>query len=225
MSIFPFDLFRTLLRDSLADARCLRLAAAAAFKDALALLEGRPRSVAGLFPDSPHAAEVFSATIAATVEFIQRDFAPAMASNTPGGTIMSSEGAVVVAVSSPFAGAIPTEALNLCMGDRGQASQLRNVRLGIINPGRSGLTNLSTDEVMWWRLWDIAAAGNDHELELLILPGPRLRFGICLPDGFPYQFVGLLTRSWSSVAICLPLKLQIVYGTFPLLGMTGDYGS
>ena len=126
-----------------------------------------------------------------------------MARNTPGGTIMSSEGAVVVAVSSPFAGAIPTEALNLCMGDRGQASQLRNVRLGIINPGRSRLTNLSTDEVMWWRLWDIAAAGNDHELELLILPGPRLRPGTRLPDGFPFQFVGLLTRSWSSVAILL----------------------
>ena len=56
---------------------------------------------------------------------------------------------------------------------------------------------------MWWRLWDIAAAGNDHELELLILPGPRLRPGTRLPDGFPFQFVGLLTRSWSSVAILL----------------------
>ena len=42
---------------------------------------------------------------------------------------------------------------------------------------------------------------------MVVIPGPRFPDGAHLPIGYPYQFIGIQTLSWSSVAILLAPEL------------------
>ena len=87
---------------------------------------------------------------------------------------------------SPFAG-----------GMRGKEAQetdaqqpLAELKVGSINPGRFGLSASNTPTVLWWRLWEIARAGIERDLQIIFIPGGRFPPGAELPEGFPYSYIG-----------------------------------
>ena len=73
------------------------------------------------------------------------------------------------------------------------------LRIATLNPGRTGLSSLGTNEVLYSRLWAIAAALIEQEVNFCILPGAQLHPGVQLPCDFPLKYVGVRSTSWARV--------------------------
>ena len=92
---------------------------------------------------------------------------------------------VSVEVVSPLAGGISVTAVEFDAWrgtDRCQAQQ--QLKVGIMNPGKTGFSNLHSTDILWWRWWEVGFACQELGLQLVALPGPRIPPGIKLLDGF-----------------------------------------
>ena len=114
----------------------------------------------------------------------------------------------ILAVTSPLAGAIPAQ-LHSSMERVPESVQRGSnlVNFGVLNPGRNGFSNPANDQVMWWRLWEIGLTAAELNLHVLIVPSPRLPFGVRLPYDFPFCFFGRRTTAWDSVGIFIQTEV------------------
>ena len=214
MSFFPAIQFQQLV-DQLAScskSKHARLVAAAAVKDASSLLHEAPGSVLTFLPAENPSSSDFARLIHDTTQFIKESFIPTLSSRAGAGSALL--------VTSPLAGAVPVAVCNPdTFGGPGRDSaSVVKVRVGTINPGRTGFACLGTGHVLWWRLWDIAAACVELGLHIVVLPSPRLPQGTRLPDAFPYAFVGVQSPSWSSVAIFMAPEIAESVVLIPEVG-------
>ena len=100
------------------------------------------------------------------------------------------------------------------------AQQLTSVNIGVINPGRAGLSNFGTGQILWWRLWEIAWTAVDLGLHLVILSSPRLPAGTRFPDNFPYAFEGIRTTDYNTVAVLISHEIRAAVEFLPDFGGT-----
>ena len=73
------------------------------------------------------------------------------------------------------------------------------LRVGSLNPGRSGLLALATNEILWWRLTHIFDTLVSLQVPICFLPGARWPEGAVMPERSPFQFVGTQTSDWGAV--------------------------
>ena len=112
---------------------------------------------------------------------------------TPGDIVSPYAGGVVPRQSAhSTAAAIPAES---------------NLKVAVFNPGRSGLMALSTETLLEWRLWDIAAELQDHNVQICFLPGARLEQGVALPRNFPYAWLGDRSAGWDTIGAFVLLEI------------------
>ena len=57
------------------------------------------------------------------------------------------------------------------------------LKLGTFNPGRTGLTALGTDALLFWRLWAIDIALSEAQVHFCVIPGARYQ----VRPGLNYQ--------------------------------------
>ena len=87
-------------------------------------------------------------------------------------------------VSSPYAGGVLVE-----HAEKLSSSALRpspslstaSFRIASLNPGRTGLAALNTDDTLYWRLWSISLTLSDQGCHMCVLPGARMPPGARLP--------------------------------------------
>ena len=138
----------------------------------------------------------------ATRSFLQRTLIPALRGRAKRSLCQQSREGLVISLTSPLAGAIPAKFAERLRGDAPlQESLITSLNIGILNPGRNGLSNPANDNVLWWRLWEIASATLSMDINLLVLPYPRLPLGARLPSDFPFVFIGRQTTACDSVRI------------------------
>ena len=123
-------------------------AAAAALKDALALLAGAPSPLLALFPLRTMDAEVLCRLVADTLRFLRSAFVPA-ARKFVEKRLVSRLGSTVF-ISSPLAGGIPSLHLDvLASSDQcNQRLSFSQLRFGILNPGRNGFSSLHSSNIL-----------------------------------------------------------------------------
>ena len=189
-------------------ARPNRLKAAAALKDALALLADAPSPLLALFPlIKTMDAEVLYRLVSDTLRFLRSAFVPA-ARKFVENRLVSRLGSTVF-ICSPLAGGIPSSHLDvLASSDQcNQRLSFSQLRFGVLNPGRNGFSAPHSGNTLWWRLWDVGLSCFDLGLHAVVVPGPRLLPGTMLPAGFPYIFIGPRTSSWASVSLLISAEL------------------
>ncbi|CAE7390310.1 tam [Symbiodinium microadriaticum] len=82
---------------------------------------------------------------------------------------------------------------------------LPTLKVATFNPGRLGLTSFC-NQVLEWRLWDIASTLFDLDVGICFLPGARFPEGAQLPNDFPFVFVGERSPSWDSVGALVRIE-------------------
>ena len=108
-------------------------------------------------------------------------------------------------VVSPYAGGVDAQKAALTSP---ALSHLEcKLKVALMNPGRSGLTALSTNMLLEWRLWDIAAELQDNNVQICFLPGARLAQGIVLPRNFPFAWLGDRSSGWDSIGVLVLLDV------------------
>ena len=167
-SIFPWSAFRAYAK-LWTDARTRnqgKLAATAALRDCQALLASAPRGLRDILPADSEHADTVRMSIEDTVQFVNDELLS-----------LFRHRASRSLVASPYAGGVNFSDFDESVVASGPASVADDVVVGVLNPGRLGLSTLGTDQVLWWRLWSIAWAAMDLKLRILILPGVRLPTG------------------------------------------------
>ena len=91
-----------------------------------------------------------------------------------------------VPVVSPLAGGSADPG---CPPSPSQGDPDCRVRIRTLNPGALGFSDME-GRMLWWRLWDVAAFGQQQNYHVMIIPGPRFPVGVSLPHGFAYVFLG-----------------------------------
>ena len=93
------------------------------------------------------------------------------------------------------------------------ASSTPELRIATLNPGKAGLACLGTDEVLYWRLWGIAAALQREGVRVCVLPRARLPPGARLPGVFPYVWIGRQTCAYASVGFFVQAEIARAVST------------
>ena len=202
MSVFPRSVFEDAMESwsRVWTGTLKQYAAAAAVKDFLALLEARPRHVRDSVEPAAGWSEQLVSTVMDTINFIKQFFLKSMFAASRG--LVDKSGASALApIVSPFAGSYVPEDVEQHAKDCNTDNTIRSVGIGCFNPGRSGLTALGSNSVLWWRLWNIAYTAADLGLSFIVLPGPRFPPDVTLPHGYPYEFWGRRSLEWDSVGI------------------------
>ena len=173
------------------------LLASAGLRDGLALLESAPARLECSLPRDWAGRNAFMNLHEATLKFLKSRFIPAFteAAGKWSRGIRSGD----IKVVSPLAGPIPSS----CFG-RAQSvppAGAAQLKLGVLNPGRCGFIGLASEDILWWRLWDIALTCHTADLNIVVIPGPRLPAGVMLPPAFPYVYLGHRSSSWDSVGL------------------------
>ena len=88
-------------------------------------------------------------------------------------------------------------------------SSLPSLKVGVLNPGRNGLSNPANDNILWWRLWEIATTATSLCFSIVVVPCPRLPPGARLPSDFPFVFIGRRTTTWDSVGVFLQPEISV----------------
>ena len=111
-----------------------------------------------------------------------------------------------VQCASPYAGEVTTETVNdLLRGSRKTMSSA-DLRVGILNPGRTGFLSLVTQAVLDWRLHAVAAALLVRNIDFCDLPGARFPPGAKLPDHSPFVWFVIQSASWACVGLFCPVE-------------------
>lgn len=181
------------------------VAAAAGLKDALALLEEATVDVLSLLPSSFAGRSCISGMVTDTISFLRQSFIPTLAQKADRKMIYRDpiSNKVCVKLVTPFAGAISADLLSHSSRQQPKATSADQLRVGTINPARTGFSHLRTNDILWWRWWEIGLACDELGLQFVVLPRPRIPSGTRLPDGFPYEFLGTFSTSWATVAVLL----------------------
>lgn len=124
-------------------------------------------------------------------------------------------------VTSPFSGGtVVRHALKESSSQHPQSHSVDSIVIATLNPGRTGLSSLSTGDILWWRLWHIATALQEREAMICIVPSARWPPGASLPPGFPFAWVGRQTLQWDSVGMLVATELEL--SLVPLQGLGSD---
>ena len=100
---------------------------------------------------------------------------------------------------SPLAGPIPSSSFDRVPSV--ESSCAAQLKLGELNPGRCGFIGLASEDILWWRLWDIALTCHAADLNIVVIRGPRLPAEVMLPPAFPYVYLGHRSSSWDLVGV------------------------
>ena len=115
-------------------------AATAAFRDLAALKASAPRRLRNLLPStSPHSATIIR-SVTDTLEFVQGELLPRVRDKIKRDRL----------VSSLYAGGVDYDDFLGSLDNSEPA--LNNIGLGILNPGRLGLSTMNAEHVLWCRL-------------------------------------------------------------------------
>ena len=112
-----------------------------------------------------------------------------------------------LAISTPFAGGAPTnhrKPVGVGQVDRAGGRLV----IGTLNPGRTGLTALGTNQLLDWRLQAIGCALEDLDVHVCALPGARFPPGARLPEDFAFGWFGTQTLDWASVGILVRTEIM-----------------
>ena len=112
-------------------------------------------------------------------------------------------------VSSPYAGGINLASLRRAYDHQGcQAQGMESLCVAVLNPGRSGLAVLGTNELMVSRLFEIARSLHELNIHICILPGARMPPGSKLPANLPYTYRGPYELGWNTVGALIINELD-----------------
>ena len=163
-------------------------------KDVTALLESAPHAAGNWKHPNTSRPIRIGRYLADCVQMIKHFILPLVSVRTTPGDIVSPYAGGVVPRQSAHstAAAIPAES---------------NLKVAVFNPGRSGLMALSTETLLEWRLWDIAAELQDHNVQICFLPGARLEQGVALPRNFPYAWLGDRSAGWDTIGAFVLLEI------------------
>ena len=85
---------------------------------------------------------------------------------------------------------------------------MRQLKVATLNPGRTGLAALGTNELLVWRLYAIGAVLHDQGVKLCVLPGVRFPPGSRLPERFEYSWIGMQTLSCAGVGMLVHSSIE-----------------
>ena len=137
--MFPGTELRNLLSkwlEQLSAARH-RFAAAALLKDGLGLVRTAPHELRNILPADADASATLAAAVDATVGFLRNHVIPAAGSQAERRIVSRSGNKVQITVSSPLEGGVPLEHLESALP--ADCPLEAPLRIGIMNPGRTGL--------------------------------------------------------------------------------------
>ena len=171
-----------------------RLERMAFVKDVTALLESAPHAAGSWKHPNTSRPIRIGRYLADCVQMVKHFILPLVsARKTPGDIVSPYAGGVASPQSAPYTAAVvPAES---------------NLKVAVFNPGRSGLMALSTEMLLEWRLWDIAAELQDNNVQICFLPGARLAQGIALPRNFPYAWLGDRSAGWDTIGALVLLEV------------------
>ena len=132
-------------------------------KDAREILRSRPNRVAELLPSDFEDAQKISDLIEETSKFISGTLLPQL----------QPPRCLQTAVVSPLAGGDIMEAVD---GSFHEPPSTFDLSMCCLNSGSLGFSGLSNESILWWRLWDMAAYGSEHGIQIFICPGFPLYF-------------------------------------------------
>ena len=92
--------------------------------------------------------------------------------------------------------------------------------MATLNPGRTSLAALGTNELLCWRLHAIGAALHKLDIKLCALPGARFPPGCHLPEDFEYRWLGVQTLSWAGVGVLVHSSIEEAIVVLDDLGLT-----
>jgi hypothetical protein len=191
MIISPFIFLEALLQQWLlrpiTSQRYARLAAQAIGKDIEHLLSTCPLHLSSWLPGDFSEHEQLSVFVQDTATFMKesvRCHLPVNAGPRP-------------LLVSPLSGGCPGPAASTSMP--GKSKEV--FKIGCLNPGPLGFSDIPGTDTFWWRLWSVAEFGVSEHLHIVIIPGARFPTGVCLPEGFPYIYVGPKGPSWGTVGL------------------------
>ena len=125
--------------------------------------------------------------------------------------LLSSQSGQCAFIQSPYAGGVLSR-YAAALADRDaskpQPFNIDSLKLGTLNPGRTAVAILGTNDVIQWRLWAVALKLVDLKIDICVVPGHRLPHGTSLPEGFPFVFYGLQGVGWDSVGIFVSTELD-----------------
>ena len=218
-SFFPEAAFHELLgKWTRCDKSSLdRIAAASALKDTIALLETCPTDLSPAWHSSP-VRQSLSDTIHDTKHFLRSILLFAFGNAAERRMVKRNADSTKVYIQSPFTGGVPVDHIQQATSNFTSPSLFSHLGIGILNPGRCGLSSLDGTSVLWWRLWEIVQASLDAELQIAILPSPRLPANTKLPVGFPCSFEGAMTTGWDSVGLLFLPEVASAFSPLPEFG-------
>ena len=167
----------------------LKMERLAFLKDVKTLLGLKPRNPIRLQHPQGHDVKPLADMAGVLAQFLRRVALP---------TLMVTSGTPVI---SPYAGGVDASEVEDDRG--GEKEHIGELKFACLNPGCVGLAALGTDEVLYWRLWAIAAALQSHGIQVCALPGARWPPGSRLPGGFPYVWLGRQSSSFASVGFLI----------------------
>ena len=109
---------------------------------------------------------------------------------------------------SPYSGGVTKTHFEAFVQKEARTLRLQEIKMATLNPGRSGLTALGTDAILYWRLWHIATALQERGIHICAVPAARWPPGAKLPDGYPYSFLGDSTLDWAGVGLLVATELE-----------------
>ena len=173
------DLLRSLLHSWLASSP-KNLEGRAALKDLTALDVTRPINPKVLALSSSLVLDPLLQCCDDWVHFVHREAVP-LVSNIP---LKARDD-----IMSPFAGGVSLA--KVARTSVAPVAAARSINVAVFNPGRTGFSQLGTNELLHWRLEAVAASLDHLGVDVCIIPGGRLPPGSFLPPDFPYVWAGV----------------------------------
>ena len=180
-----------------------RMAAAAALKDMLALLETAPVAVSQLLPGESPFNRILHLSVSGTICYIRSSLLAVFRRYAERSIVGEGKRSRLVKIQSPLSNGIPVDHVAKLEAENGGRCSLSSIGLGSLNPGRCGLSTLGGEQVLWWRWWEIAEAATERDLRIIVLPSPRIPAGTRLPEGYPFIFEGIQNGDWASVGVLI----------------------
>ena len=103
-------------------------------------------------------------------------------------------------VASPYVGGLEAKRQRL---DDPVACPTKPLQVGSLNPGRTGLQTVATNEVLWWRLQHIMEHLIAKDIAICFLPSARWPEGAPMPEQSPFELLGIRSASWSSIGVLI----------------------
>jgi hypothetical protein len=168
---------------------------AAFVKDVQALITTAPQLPARLNPQEAEVALDLLAHTRTLLHFLKHDCVQ----------VLQQHSSAEIVLSSPYAGGCQVNEVG-SMYDAGVKHS--HITVATLNPGRTGFSQLGSDSLLHWRLWAVASALEDQNIDVCGLPGARLPPGAILPSGLPYAWYGVRSSHWDSVGVFVKLEMQ-----------------